>query len=91
MMSAGRAGTAVVGEFLLPTLGLETTAARLAKAHMRGRQAHASLLIGPAHTGKRRLAQWLAQAMLCLDPQSAPPAAIAAPVAWFRSDSIRTF
>ena len=60
-------------EFRLPTHGLEAAAARLALAQARGRQAHARLLTGPAHAGKRRLARWLAQAMLCLHPSAGEP------------------
>lgn len=59
--------------FRLPTLGLDAVAARLALALARGRPAHAYLLAGPNLTGKRRLARWLAQALLCLEPQSGQP------------------
>jgi DNA polymerase-3 subunit delta' len=64
---------AAADAFRLPTLGLDAVAARLALALARGRPAHAYLLAGPNLAGKRRLARWLAQALLCLEPRSGQP------------------
>lgn len=55
------------------TLGVEAAAERLALAHSRDRLAHAYLLLGPAQVGKRRLALWLAQALLCHVPRAGFP------------------